>query len=132
MKIAADTNVLVRSVIRDDAAQARTAKELLASAEAVAVSVHALCEFTWVMRQAYRQPPEKIAAGIRLLVDSANVVSHRQTVDAGLAMLDAGGDFADGVIAHEGKALGASEFVSFDRMAVALLKRQGEAARLLK
>ncbi len=29
-------------------------------------------------------------------------------------MLDAGGDFADGVIAYEGQWLGADTFVSFD------------------
>jgi hypothetical protein len=32
-------------------------------------------------------------------------------------MLDAGGDFADGVIAYEGKWLGAETFVSFDKKA---------------
>ncbi len=40
-------------------------------------------------------------------------------------MLDAGGDFADGVIAHEGQWLGAETFVSFDRKAVEMLKAQG-------
>jgi len=39
-------------------------------------------------------------------------------------MLDAGGDFADGVIAHEGAWLGGT-FVSFDRQAVTLLQAQG-------
>ena len=46
-------------------------------------------------------------------------------------MLDAGGDFADGVIAYEGQWLGAETFVSFDRKAVEMLKAQGVAARLL-
>jgi predicted nucleic-acid-binding protein len=52
-------------------------------------------------------------------------------VDAGLAMLDAGGDFADGVIAYEGRWLGAEMFVSFDKKAVEALRAQGEQARLL-
>jgi predicted nucleic-acid-binding protein len=43
----------------------------------------------------------------------------------------AGGDFADGVIAFEGKWLGGETFVSFDQQAVALLAAQGESTRLL-
>jgi len=46
-------------------------------------------------------------------------------------MLNAGGDFADGVIAYKGSWLGAETFVSFDRKAVKLVEAQGEAARLL-
>ena len=39
--------------------------------------------------------------------------------------------FADGLIAYEGKWLGGDTFVSFDKKAVPLLSGQGEAARLL-
>ena len=46
-------------------------------------------------------------------------------------MLDAGGDFADGVIAYEGNWLGADTFVSFDKKAVKLMEAQGVSARLL-
>jgi len=47
------------------------------------------------------------------------------------ALLEAGGDFADGVIAHQGQWLGGDTFVSFDRQAVALLREQGVATQLL-
>jgi predicted nucleic-acid-binding protein len=50
--------------------------------------------------------------------------------EAGLALLDAGGDFADGVIAHEGYWLGAETFVSFDKKAVKLVEASGGMARL--
>ena len=50
-------------------------------------------------------------------------------VEAGLAILDQGGDFADGAIAYEGASLGAEEFVSFDKQAVKLLRSQGKHAR---
>jgi len=56
---------------------------------------------------------------------------NRPAVEAGLSALDAGGDFADGVIAYEGNWLGAEEFVSFDSKAVSMLKSQGNRARLL-
>jgi predicted nucleic-acid-binding protein len=55
----------------------------------------------------------------------------RPAIEAGLSALDAGGDFADGVIAYEGNWLGAEEFVSFDSKAVSLLQSQSTRARLL-
>lgn len=71
------------------------------------------------------------AAALRALLDTGNVVMNRPAVEAGLAMLDAGGDFADGVIAFESSWLGGETFVSFDKKAVALLAPQGKSARLL-
>lgn len=44
-------------------------------------------------------------------------------------MLDRGGDFADGVIAFEGRWLGGETFVSFDRNAVERVLSQGQSAR---
>jgi len=56
---------------------------------------------------------------------------NRPAVEAGLLMLDTGGDFADGVIAYEGHWLGGETFVSFDKKAVAHLMAQGQSTRLL-
>ncbi len=56
---------------------------------------------------------------------------NRPAVEAGLALLDAGADFPDCIIAHEGKWLGGETFVSFDKKAVTLLAQQGEATQLL-
>jgi len=56
---------------------------------------------------------------------------NRPAVEAVINTLKAGGDFADGVIAYEGKWLGAEIFVSFDAEAVSLLESQGTRARLL-
>jgi predicted nucleic-acid-binding protein len=61
-----------------------------------------------------------------------NVVCNTPAVLAGLALMEAGGDFADGVIAFEGELLGAEEFLSFDQQAVKLLKGQKRRTRLLK
>ncbi|WP_229258059.1 hypothetical protein [Duganella margarita] len=55
----------------------------------------------------------------------------RPAVEAGLRMLEAGGDFADGAIAYEGQSLGGDTFVSFDKKAVSLITAQGLAARHL-
>jgi predicted nucleic-acid-binding protein len=131
VKIAADTNILLRDVLQDDPVQSPLAKKTLQSAEFIAISVTVLCEFVWVLRQLYKKPAPEVAEAIRVMLDSPNVVMHEPTVEAGLAVLNKGGDFADGVIAYEGAWLGAEEFVSFDKQAVKLLKAQGRRARLL-
>jgi predicted nucleic-acid-binding protein len=64
-------------------------------------------------------------------MNGANVVVDRPAAEAGLDMLEAGGDFADGVIAFQGQWLGAGAFVSFDKEAVKLLSGKSESARLL-
>lgn len=130
MKITADTNVLVRAFVEDHPAQAKAAQVALRRAEVVAVSLVSLCELVWVLR-GYKIEPADIAATITGLINSANVVVNRPAVDAGLAMLSAGGDFADGVIAYEGNWLGADTFVSFDKRAVKLMEARGNSARLL-
>jgi predicted nucleic-acid-binding protein len=72
-----------------------------------------------------------IAETVGRLMNSETVVLNRPAVGAGLAMLEAGGDFADGAIAYEGSWLGAETFVAFDRRAVKLPGVRGEAGRLL-
>ena len=131
MKITADTNVLARAVLQDDAAQCRTARKLLKDATLIAVSLPSLCELVWLLRQGAKLPKEDVAVAVRALLDAGNVVMNRPAVEAGLALLEAGGDFADGIMAHEGKWLGGETFVSFDKKAVTLLSDQGEAAQLL-
>jgi predicted nucleic-acid-binding protein len=131
MKVTADTNVLIRAAVQDDLHQARRAAKILADADLVAVPVPVLCEFVWVLRRGYRKSATDVSDAIRRLMRSPNVVMNRTAVEVGLSELDAGGDFADGVIAHEGEWLGAEEFVSFDSKAVSLLQAQGSRARLL-
>ena len=132
MKVAVDTNVLVRAVVRDDKLPARAAVKVMRDAELIAIAVPCLCEFVWVLRRVYDFQPADVATAIRALLAAANVEMNRPAVEAGLAVLDAGGDFADGAIAYEGNWLGAETFVSFDKNAVALLKAQGQLARLLR
>ncbi|KPF70828.1 DNA-binding protein [Bosea sp. AAP35] len=131
MRIIADTNVLVRSVVRDDADQALVADATLRDASLIVVTVACLCEFAWVLRKTYGFARSDISAAIRALHAAGNVEMNRPAVEAGLSLLDAGGDFADGAIYHEGEWLGGEMFVSFDRKAVTLLKAQGRAAQLL-
>lgn len=131
MKVTADTNILIRAVLRDDAVQAQAADRLLREAELVTIPLPALCEFAWVLSRGYKLPRSRVAVAIRTLLESANVVTEPRSAAAGLALLDAGGDFADGVIAFEGAALGGEIFASFDKGAVERLTKQGVQARLV-
>jgi predicted nucleic-acid-binding protein len=131
MKITADTNVLVRAITEDHAAQSKAAQSTLKRAELVAVPIPALCELVWVLSQGYKVSSKEIATAMRHLINGENVQVNRPAAEAGLAFLDAGGDFADGAIAYEGSWLGADTFVSFDKRAVKLMDAQGRSARLL-
>jgi predicted nucleic-acid-binding protein len=131
MKVTADTNVLIRAAVQDDLHQGRRAAKMLADADLIAVPVPVLCEFVWVLRRGYKKSSADVSEAIRRLMKSANVTMNRAAVEAGLSALEAGGEFADGVIAFEGEWLGADEFVSFDSKAVSLMQAQGSRARLL-
>ncbi len=130
MKITVDTNVLVRGVVRDDKKQAAAADRLLKSAKIIAVTLPCLCELAWVLRKVYGISAADIAGAIRALLAVANVETDRAAAEAGLAVLEAGGDFADGAIARDGNRLGGEMFVSFDKQAVKLLQTAGMPARL--
>lgn len=131
MKISVDTNVLARAVLQDDSEQAIRAAKILEEATLIAVSLPCLCELVWILLRGAQLPKEKVALAIRTLMETHNVVMNRPAVEVGLAVLSAGGDFADGVIAHESRWLGGETFVSFDKKAVSLLSQQGQDALLL-
>jgi predicted nucleic-acid-binding protein len=131
VKISADTNVLVRAITGDDRRQSKDAQAQLRNAEVVALALPTLCELVWVLSQGYRLASAEIAEAVRRLINSDNVAVNRSAAEAGLALLEAGGDFADGVIAYEGYGLGAETFISFDKKAIVLLEAQGNSVRLL-
>ena len=128
MKITADTNLLLRVTVQDDPAQARVAEVLLSQATLVAVPAPVLCEFVWVLKRTYGRSSSEAAAAIEAILRSRTVSTDFPAVEAGLRLLRAGGDFADGVIAHQGGSLGGTILASFDRRAVARLKEAGMEA----
>lgn len=128
MTITSDTNVLARFLIRDHPAQALLADQVISDATLIIVPIATLCELLWVLRTSYRLGRTEMISVIEVLLRMEKLKLDRDAVKAGLAMLQAGGDFSDGVIAHEGRTLGNATFVSFDRKAVALLRAQGYTA----
>ena len=132
MKITPDTNVLLRIVTADDPVQNAAARQALDGAEVVAIGHSCLCELAWVLKSRYAATRSDIANAIRMIIDGNRVVVDRRAAEEALLMFEAGGDFADGVIAFEGQMLGGETFVSFDRQAVKLLRANGQAGELLR
>jgi len=131
LKVIADTNVLLRIIIRDDLHQAGVAEDALRQATLIAISLPTVCELAWVLKRGYRQTSAQIASVISSLLDIRTVRIDHAPVAAGLAMLEAGGDFADGVIAYEGRKIGGEILLTFDKKAAALMVQSGKAVKLL-
>ncbi|AQX31524.1 type II toxin-antitoxin system VapC family toxin [Bartonella schoenbuchensis] len=131
MKISVDTNVLARAVLQDDKKQGEVASKILRKASLIAISLSCLCELVWILRRGAKLSKEDVAGMLRDLLATSNIVMNRPAVEAGLAILEAGGDFADGIISYEGNWLGGETFVSFDKLAIELLTKNGQSTKLL-
>jgi predicted nucleic-acid-binding protein len=114
VKVAVDTNVLVRYIVWDDEQQARKSEALIESADIVVLSTVVLCETVWVLSRAYQYKPGEMVQVLADLIGSRNVEVDRAATEAGLVMLARGGDFADGVAEHEALEKGCSHFATFD------------------
>ena len=131
MKIIADTNLLVRLAVDDDPIQRRVAARIVMEAEAVIVGFHALCELAWVLRTSYRFSKAQIVLAIENLCGVESVTVDRAALEAGVNAMRSGADFADAVIAYEGRMAGGDVFVSFDKKAVAAIAKHGLPTKLL-
>lgn len=130
MNVIADTNILVRALMEDEPNQSSLAQELLLNADLVAIPAVVLCELCWVLTRSYKIARADIMATIQSLISSENVAVDASAVEAGLAVMDAGGDFADGIIADHGQWLGGDVFASFDEQAIKLLEKAGRSVYL--
>ena len=128
MRITLDTNVLLRTALRDDTEQANAAEALLARATLLAIPVPVFCEFSWVLRRSYGQTASQVADTIQSVCAVETVVTDNLAVDAGIKALRSGGDFADGAIARQGENLGGTVLATFDRRALRTLRQSGLAA----
>ena len=130
MSLVVDTNVLLRAMIFDHDIESPKAQVLLASNE-VTISNQALCEMVWVLRRLYKKSRDDLIAAIRTWLSVKTVTLDRGAVEAGLAFLEAGGDFADGVIEFEGRKLGGNTFATFDKQAASIVRASGRGCLLL-
>jgi predicted nucleic-acid-binding protein len=110
--IALDTNVVVRFLTADDAAQARRARRLIESNE-VLVPATVLLEAEWVLRAGYGFGQEQIQTCFLALLGIPTL--HTDAPDRVNQALDwyaAGLDFADAL--HLAFSQSAEQFATFD------------------
>lgn len=129
--IIADTNVLLRVVLEDDPVQFELARECLGNARRIVVPLEVICEMVWVLSRRYRLKMENICLSLMDLVSDERVHCDREAINAAIAFVRAGGDFADGMVEYQGRRLGGQTFVTFDRKAASLIRRLGRESRLL-
>ncbi|WP_294352998.1 type II toxin-antitoxin system VapC family toxin [uncultured Sphingomonas sp.] len=131
MKITADTNILVRMLTADEAVQLSAAVRLMTAAELIALPIIALVETVWVLRSRYKWTGAEVASALRVLLNDPRVKAEWPLVEAGLDLLDRGGDFADAVIEADGRRLGAETLATFDEQAARLLLEAGASVTRL-
>ncbi|WP_373071282.1 PIN domain-containing protein [Gemmatimonas sp.] len=129
--IALDTNVLVRYLVKDDAAQTALAAALIdrviAADESLFVSDIVVCETVWVLRVSYRVTRTEVSALLRQLFRARHL--RFRAVDQLSRALDAyttgRGDFADYLIREHARAADCESVATFDTV---LVKERGFAA----
>ena len=117
--IALDTNVLVRYLMQDDAAQTPLANSVinaLTAEEPAFVSREVLVELFWVLERVYRRPKTDIALAIRSILEGKEwrVEQFRWAVLALDRYEQGGAGFADQMIRLAGHAAGCDSLVTFD------------------
>jgi predicted nucleic-acid-binding protein len=114
-----DTNVLVRYLVKDDAAQYRAAAAFFergGEPGAVRVDAIVLCELVWVLRASYGYQRAEVADVIEKIL-SAKQIAGEGADTAWLALEDfraSKGDFADCLIGRRNQSTGCDKTVTFD------------------
>ena len=111
--IAADTNVVVRLLTRDDKEQSRSAEHLFRENQ-VFVPDTVLLETVWVLTSAYSFEPSQIVDGLKRLLGLPTVViSNAEAISNAVAWYEQGLDFADAL--HLATSQNAGQLATFDR-----------------
>jgi predicted nucleic-acid-binding protein len=124
--LAVDTNVIVRYLTRDDAAQFAKADALVKNND-VYVCTTVLLETEWVLRRGYSFSRAEILKALVAFAGLPRVALEDPALAArALDWMSRGMDFADAL--HLAKADECEAFVSFDRRLARLAKRVGGAS----
>ncbi|QEA13223.1 PIN domain-containing protein [Comamonas flocculans] len=117
--IGLDTNVLVRYIMQDDAAQSAKATALIESLDSANpgfVGMVVIAELYWVLSSCYALGAGQFQQALQLLVQSRQiVVENADTVLRALRAFAGGkADFPDCLIACAAASAGCARTVSFD------------------
>ena len=108
-----DTNVLIRYLVQDDAAQFALARALIEQSS-IFVGVTVILEAEWVLRDGYGLDTDRIVGAFRHLMGLPMVnVEEPAFVAAALDGMDAGLEFADAF--HLARSVECEDLVTFDR-----------------
>lgn len=123
--IALDTNLLVRYLLNDDAAQAGAARALMAELSLDApgfVCREVLVELVWVLERAYGFSRDRIASVLEGLytIPVLQIEAADDVVRAAYEYRRGGAEFADRMIAAAARRAGAATLYTFDRQAARL------------
>ena len=115
--IGLDTNVLLRYVLKDEAAQAARAARELERDERFLIDGIVLCELVWVLEVGYGFSRNDITLALERIVATAQFeIESKDLVLAALAdFRGSTADFSDCLIGRRNRDAGASETVTFDR-----------------
>ncbi|MHB8149646.1 MAG: type II toxin-antitoxin system VapC family toxin [Desulfobulbia bacterium] len=109
---AVDTNIIVRLLTGDDAAQFQKARKIFASQD-IFIPDTVILETEWVLRFAYTFSPAAINTAFTKLLGLTNVrVAHPETIATALDWHRQGLDFADAL--HLAACHEQARFVTFD------------------
>jgi predicted nucleic-acid-binding protein len=120
--IGIDTNVLVRYLTQDDAAQARKVDTFVAEAMESNTRIHiddiVLCESVWVLRAAYKMAKSQIVTALdRILSTALFSFDARESLREALDdYRDGSSDFSDYLIGRRNAHAGCDHTITFDRL----------------
>lgn len=113
---AADTNVVVQVIIRDDLEQTESAENFVQSG--AWISVLAVAEATWVLRRLYKFSSRELAAAVEMLLNHRDfVLQDSDAVEAALDLFreKPSLDFSDCLMLHLARKAGHLPLGTFDR-----------------
>lgn len=119
--IAVDTNVLLRLLVGDDAAQALKSRQLFDGQDEAGATVWVgdtvLVEFAWTLSRAYGRSRDEVASALRALTQHATVTleSPRSVREALDLYASTAADFADCLLCAKAAAAGCGGVATFDR-----------------
>ena len=93
--VAADTNVVLRFILKDDPIQSPLARDLIASNK-IFVPVTVMLEAEWALRRVYKLPKPDVINALTAIIETETIqVDQADFVLAALELTEQGVDFAD-------------------------------------
>lgn len=120
--IGLDTNVLVRYIMQDEAAQAAKATKLvesLSAAEPGFITLVSVVELVWVLSSSYNLSRDQVAQALEVVLRSKQlIVDQAEHVVRALRTFSAGNaDYADCLIERIAASAGCAQTMTFDTAA---------------